>query len=74
MLSLDGGGLIPTRSRLAAPARSPSTLCDGLVGSESCVRTAAVVLPGMVIVLPFADSAFAAMLSPSASRSPACTT
>ena len=54
--------------------RRPSTLCAALVGSESCVRTAGVVSPGAVNEPPFSSNAFAGMLSPSASTSPACTT
>ena len=75
VLSRDGGGPTASHCTFAAPVRLPSTLCAALVGTESCVSTAAaVVSPGAVSVLPFSSKAFAPMLSPSVSVSPARTT
>ena len=57
------------------PATSaPLTFWAGSAATESCERIAATVSPGAVIDPPFARSTFAAMLTPSSSRSVACTT
>ena len=57
-----------------APDRSPSTLYAAPGRTAPCDSSAPTVSSGAVIAPPFSSIAFAAMLNPSASRSPACTT
>ena len=66
------GALNAAHRACGAPTRPPSTLYP--VGSLPRDSTAGVVSPSRVIEPPFADNPFALMLTPSASRSPACTT
>ena len=73
-MSPSAGSLNHIQRARGTPARLPSTLNAEPSASASCDRSADTVSSGAVIAPPFSSKASAAMLSPSASTSPACTT